>query len=172
MDMAAGTLIPVEEYLHTSYSPDREYRDGALVERNAGDNAHSLLQAALAQYARNRRKAWGIQVYTEFRIQAREGWYPIPDVCIYELPAPTERFPTRMPLLWVEILSEDDLIIEVWNKAKELVACGAPYVWIVDPITLDSQLLTQADGPNAVTGRTLRIPGTSIVIPLMAVMEE
>jgi hypothetical protein len=25
-------LIPVEEYLSTTYSPDREYRDGVLVE--------------------------------------------------------------------------------------------------------------------------------------------
>ena len=77
-----------------------------------------------------------------------------------------------MPLLWVEILSEDDRIIEVWNKAKDLVACGAPYVWIVDPNTLESQLLTPDGGPNAVPDKTLRIPGTSIVIPLLDVMEE
>ena len=172
MDMAVETVIPVEEYLHTSYSPDREYRDGVLMERNVGDNAHSLLQIALGSYARRRRKAWGVQVYTEFRIRAREGWYPIPDVCIYALPAPIERYPSRMPLLWVEILSEDDRMIEVWDKAKDLVACGAPYVWIIHPQTLDSQLLTPAGGPNEVPDKTLRIPDTSIVIPLLEVMEE
>ena len=32
--MGAGTLISVEEYLRTSYSPDKEYVDGVLVERN------------------------------------------------------------------------------------------------------------------------------------------
>jgi Uma2 family endonuclease len=170
--MAVETLITVEEYLHTSYSPDREYRDGVLMERNVGDNAHSLLQAALAGYARHRRKAWGIQVYTEFRIRARVDWYPIPDVCVYTLPTPIERFPTRMPFLWVEILSEDDRMIEVWNKAKDLVACGAPYVWIIHPVTLDSQLLTAAGGPNEVPDKTLRIPDTSVVIPLLDVMEE
>ncbi len=44
MAMAVETLIPVEEYLRTSYSPDVEYVDGALVERNVGDWLHSLVQ--------------------------------------------------------------------------------------------------------------------------------
>jgi hypothetical protein len=35
--MATTTLLSVEEYLRTSYSPDREYRDGVLIERNADD---------------------------------------------------------------------------------------------------------------------------------------
>jgi Uma2 family endonuclease len=73
--------------------------------------------------------------------------------------------------LWIEILSEDDRMIDVWRKAKELIACGVPNVWIIDPITLDSQL-TQAGGPNAVPDRTPRIPDTPIVIPLVDVMAE
>jgi hypothetical protein len=35
--MSVAKMISLEEYLHTSYSPDREYRDGVLVERNVGD---------------------------------------------------------------------------------------------------------------------------------------
>jgi Uma2 family endonuclease len=172
MVVSAGTPISIDEYLHTSYHPDREYRDGVVMERNVGDNAHSLLQAALAAYLRRRRKQWNIQVYTELRIQAREGWFPIPDVCIYPLPAPEERFPARMPLVWIEILSEDDRMIEVWSKAKDLARCGAPLVWIIDPHTLESQLLTPAGGPNEVSAKTLEIPGSGIVIPLLEVIEE
>jgi hypothetical protein len=52
MDVAA--LIPVEEYPHTEYSPDREYRDGVLVERNVGEKKHALLQAPLAGYLRKK----------------------------------------------------------------------------------------------------------------------
>jgi Uma2 family endonuclease len=74
--------------------------------------------------------------------------------------------------VWIEILSEHDRMIDVWRKAKELIACGVPNVWIIDPITLDSQLMTQAGGPNAVPDRTLRIPDTPIVIPLVDVMAE
>ena len=47
--------IPVEEYLRTPYSPDREYRDGIVLERNVGDKEHSRLQARLAQYLGRRR---------------------------------------------------------------------------------------------------------------------
>jgi hypothetical protein len=34
IDMGTQTLIPLEEYLNTSYSPDREYRDDVVLERN------------------------------------------------------------------------------------------------------------------------------------------
>jgi hypothetical protein len=78
--MSVATLIPVDEYLETSYSPDREYRDGMLVERNVGDRAHAELQIALGSYVFTRRKQWGIHVYTELRVKVREKWYPIPDV--------------------------------------------------------------------------------------------
>jgi Uma2 family endonuclease len=169
--MGAGTLISVEEYLSTSYSPDREFRDGVLVERNVGDYAHSLLQAALAAYFRRRRKRWQIQVLTELRIKVREGWYPLPDVCVYSLPNPTDRYPSTPPLLWIEILSDDDTMSEVRSKASELIACGVPWVWIIDPHTLESELHSK-DGVQQVREKTLRLPGTPIEIPLQAVLEE
>ena len=170
--MGVGALIPLEEYLDTSYRPDREYRDGVVTERNVGDNAHADLQLGLGSYLRVRQKQWKIHAYTEFRICAREGWYPVADICACPLPVPKERFPTTMPLLWIEILSQSDLIVDVWRKAKELVACGAPYVWIIEPNSLDSQLMTSAGGPNAVPDKTLRVPDTPIVIPLIDVMNE
>src|ERR1017187_1279438 len=64
--------ISVAEYLNTSYSPDREYRDGYVLERNLGDKEHSRLQARLAQYLGRRRKQWNIEVYTELRVQRSE----------------------------------------------------------------------------------------------------
>jgi hypothetical protein len=36
--------ISVAEYLATSYDPDAEYVDGAIVERNIGEFRHSLAQ--------------------------------------------------------------------------------------------------------------------------------
>ena len=48
--MERSTLIPVEEYLSTSYRPDREYIDGVLLERNVGEWDHSSLQMALSAY--------------------------------------------------------------------------------------------------------------------------
>ncbi len=59
--MGAVTLLPLAEYLDTSYSPDREYREGALVERNVGEKAHALLQIAIGAYVRRRRKQWKVE---------------------------------------------------------------------------------------------------------------
>jgi Uma2 family endonuclease len=170
--MAVATLIPIDEYLETSYSPDKEYRDGALVERNLGDIPHSGLQLALGAYCYARRKQWKIHVYTELRVKVREKWYPIPDVCMYALPAfeGGRRYPDKPPLLWIEILSRDDRMLDVWAKAAELVENGVPYVWIIDPNTLWSELRT-ANGIQSVPGNTLRIPDSPIVIPLAEVME-
>jgi Uma2 family endonuclease len=163
--------ISVEEYLRTSYSPDREYRDGAVLERNVGDKEHSRLQARLAQYLGRRRKQWNIEVYTELRVQITPRWYPLPDVCIYALPDFEERYPSRPPLLWIEILSQDDLMKDVWQKAADLLQGGVPSVWIIDPTTLESELRT-SDGILQVVDKTLRVPGSPIEISLVDVMEE
>ena len=46
MDMGSATLISVAEYLTTAYSPDRDYVDGEVVERNLGELDHSSIQMA------------------------------------------------------------------------------------------------------------------------------
>jgi Uma2 family endonuclease len=157
MGMSAGTLISLEEYLNTSYSPDMEYRDGVLVERNVGEEAHARLQALLARYVGNHEDEWGVIVYTELRSKVRDRWYPIPDLCIYAEPGFEGRYPSTPPLLWVEILSPDDRISEVWNKASDLIENGVPYVWIVDPRTLASELWT-AHGVEKLGDKILRFP--------------
>lgn len=169
--MSARTLISLEEYLDTSYSPDKEYRDGELLERNVGEKAHALLQGALVAYFHRHRKQWQIQVYPELRVRVREKWYPIPDVCVYMLPDFEERYPTRPPLLWIEILSRRDRMTQVWELAAELIGLSVPYVWIIDPNTLQSELRTAA-GITQIQDKTLRLPGSPIIVPLLEVMED
>lgn len=169
--MEVETLVPVEEYLNTSYSPHREYKDGILVEKDLPTEPHSWLQTQLAAYLNHRRKQWNIRAYTELTIKVRENWYPIPDVCVYTEPAPQERYPSVPPLLWIEILSPGDSMVDVWEKANELIRCGVPYVWIVNPETLESELRT-ASGVTHLKDKTLAIPETPIVIPLVDVLNE
>jgi Uma2 family endonuclease len=171
MDMSVGTLLSVEEYLNTSYSPDMEYRDGVLAERSVGDEAHSLWQLALGAYLHQHRKQWNIKSYTGLRIKLGEKWYPIPDLCIYSRPGFTGRYPDFPPLLWIEILSEDDRMTDVWKKVNELIAHGVANVWIIDPVTLNSELRT-ASGVQTVADKTLRLPESPIVIPLLEVMAD
>ena len=163
-------FVPLEEYLNTSYSPDREYRDGNILERNLGDKDHSRLQARLAHYLGRRRKAWNIEVYTELRVQVRPGWFPIPDVCVYTLPDFEGAYPSRPPELWIEILSPSDTVQDVWQKTRDLLKDGVPRVWVIDPVTLTSELHTSA-GVDRVEN-VLRISDTPIEIKLSDVMTE
>jgi hypothetical protein len=46
-----------------------------------------------------------------------------------------------------------------------------PYFWIIDPETLESELRT-ASGVIQIKDKTLTIPETPLVIPLIDVLEE
>lgn len=169
--MATGILVSEEEYLRTSYEPDCEFEDGVLIERNVGTWDHSKLQAALAAYFFNRRKAWGLHVATEARVRARAGKYMIPDLCIVAGAEPTDRVVQTPPLLWVEILSPEDRPLRVSRKVQAVLESGVPYVWVIDPETLESDLYT-AEKQTALDDGVLRIPGTEIVVPLATIFED
>jgi Uma2 family endonuclease len=163
--MGAGTLVSEDQYLHTAYKPDCEYEDGVLIERNVGTRDHSRLQAALAAYFFNRRTEWNIHVYTEQRFQRRIGKYMIPDICVIQGPEPQEQVFVLPPLLWIEILSPEDRPIRVNRKVREALDFGTPYVWVIDPESLESELHT-AEGHWALDDGVLRIPGSGIEVPL------
>ena len=78
--MSAATLISVEEYLRTSYSPDREYVDGVLVERNVGDWFHSLIESNIIFALRTRYPH--LKVVPELRSKVSPNRYRLPDVCV------------------------------------------------------------------------------------------
>ncbi len=49
--MSTGAaVVALQDYLTTSYRPDREYLEGELLERNVGEWDHSKLQARLIVY--------------------------------------------------------------------------------------------------------------------------
>jgi hypothetical protein len=54
--MASRPAISVEEYLRTSYSPDCDFVDGRIRERNFGEWDHASLQKKLILYFGNREK--------------------------------------------------------------------------------------------------------------------
>lgn len=64
--MGATTLVSVADYLSTSYSPDREYVDGLIVERNWGGKTHlkhgmrysGYLRALIRDFSKDERVFW------------------------------------------------------------------------------------------------------------------
>ena len=50
----APSLSSLEEYLHTSYSPDCEYIDGMILERNVRQTKHAFTQTEIVSQRRTR----------------------------------------------------------------------------------------------------------------------
>ena len=155
--MATLTGVPVEEYLRTTYHPDREYVDGQVVERRVGEYDHSLLQTLAVAELNQRRRARGFRVFTEQRVRVSdEPRYRIPDLCVKALPHKKSPILVR-PDLVIEIVSPDDEPLEMLEKIGDYQAAGIPYVWVADPY---KRSLIEADqaGIRRPTGFVLATP--------------
>jgi len=130
MDMGVETLISVEEYLNTSYDPDVEYVDGALVERNVGDYLHSLVQRNLTVAFTNEYP--DVLALPALRSKTRETRYRLPDVCVLLHP-PRTKYLLDACFLAIEILSEDDRMTKIMEKLEEYEQKGVPNIWLIDP---------------------------------------
>jgi Uma2 family endonuclease len=132
--MATALHIPLEEYLGTTYRPDREYVDGEVRERNLGKYEHARLQALLTVWFHQHEIVWKAQVVTEQRVQVARTRVRIPDVALLPL-GPQPDVIIAPPLLIVEILSPDDTYSDTQERAQDYRAMGVETVWIIDPKT-------------------------------------
>ena len=168
--MKTRTLISVEEYLTTSYSPDCDYVDGEVQERNLGEYDHSNLQTAIAAYFFMRRKEWGISVVVEQRVQVKARRFRVPDVCVV-LGDPGEQIFTKPPFLCIEVLSPEDRMSRVEQRIDDYLAMGVPHVWLLDPSTRQAYAATATTGLREVKDGVLRTENPAFEMPLAEVFE-
>jgi len=168
--MGAATLVPVEEYLNTSYDPDREYVDGEVVERNLGEKTHSTIQGNLILYFGARRKDWGVRAYPEQRVQISPTRFRIPDVTIVKVSQEQGEIFTNPPHLCIEILSKDDTIQYMLEKVDDYLNFGVPYVWIIDPRNRKGYVVTPEGMFEAKSG-ILETKDPAISVPVAALFE-
>lgn len=165
------TLVSVREYLRTSYSPDREYVDGRIVERNLGEKGHSILQMYLGFLFMLNRTAWGIEVYPELRTKLRTKLYRIPDVLVVRSGVKFEDVLDQPPLIAIEILSPDDRWNDVLEKVEEYKSFQVENIWIFDP---KRQIVWLTDGGTLrkATDGVLTVPETPIRVVLSEAFAE
>lgn len=163
--MGHATLTPLAEYLNTSFSPDREYVDGQIVERNVGEKDHSRIQAEITILFGGLRKSLGIQVYVEQRVQVKAERYRIPDVCVTTAGSRQSQIFTSPPFLCVEILSRDDRASDLLDKIDDYLEFGVSFVWVIDPRTRHGWVHTASGGREAKDG-VLTTQNPEISVPL------
>jgi Uma2 family endonuclease len=168
--MGAATLIPVEEYLHTNYDPDREYVDGEVVERNLGEKTHSIIQRNLILFIGNQAKQLSIEVFPEQRVQVSRTRFRIPDVTVIKLSQEQGEIFTNPPHLCIEILSKDDTMQYMQRKIDDYLTFGVPYVWIINPRNQKGYVVT-SDGMFEAKSGLLETKDPAISVPLAVLFE-
>ena len=132
--MATRTLVPVEEYLHSDYSPDREYVDGEVQERNLGEYDHASLQNILLFTFQSNVHAWQVKARPELRVQVAPQRFRVPDITVLRHDHPSEQIITTPHVLCIEILSPEDRFGRTDQKIADYLQMGARAVWVIDPI--------------------------------------
>ena len=161
----------VREYLRTSWSPDREFVDGRIEERNLGEKDHSLIQRYLTFLFMLKRAEWDVEVFPELRTQTRARNFRVPDVLVVRAGEKFERYVTQPPLIAIEILSPEDSVRAMQSKAAEYSSFGVENIWIIDPEPRIAYRYTGSALEEVRSGE-LTVAGTEIRVPLSEMFAE
>jgi Uma2 family endonuclease len=158
-------LLSIDEYLRSSYSPDVDFIDGEIQERNVGEFEHATFQSAINGWFWPRRIEWGIHLVTEPRIRVAANRVRICDIAVLRADAPREKVTETPPLICIEILSPEDRLARAQAVLADYLSMGVSNIWLVDPLrraayTFDAQGLHVAEPTD------LRVPGTPIHLDL------
>ena len=151
------------------YRPDREYIDGAVVERIMGEYDHARTQGLLGVSLVAIERTAGIVALISPRVQIHSRRFRVPDVCAIRRDAPVEQIIQTPPALCAEVLSPDDRLSEMQERIDDYLAMGIEHVWMIDPRTRRAWITT-ADGSREAKDGTLRA-GDLIQVPLAALFD-
>jgi Uma2 family endonuclease len=164
-------LWTVREYLSASWSPDREFVDGRIEERNLGEKEHSIIQRYLTVLFAIKRAEWGVEVFPELRTQIAARNFRVPDVLVVRAGETFERYVIRPPLIAIEILSPEDSLRAMQQKAAQYRRFGIENIWIVDPEPRLAYRYTSAGLEEVHTGELI-VPDTPIRVVLSQMFAE
>jgi len=164
-------LWTVREYLSTSWSPDREFIDGRIEERNLGEKEHSIIQRYLTVLFAMKRAEWKVEVFPELRTQVAARNFRVPDVLVVRAGESFDRYLTHPPLIAIEILSSEDTLRAMQEKAAQYYRFGVENIWIIDPEPRIAYRYTSA-GLEEVHSGELTVPETPIRVVLSELFAE
>ncbi|MGI4853821.1 MAG: Uma2 family endonuclease [Janthinobacterium lividum] len=171
--MATAVRIPISEYLHTVYRPDRDYVDGEIEERNLGEQTHGLVQKAIALIFSMNRKDWGLRSVTELRLQVSSTRYRIPDVCVIPASEPIVPVPSKPPVACIEVLSPQDRLQHMVTRVQDYRTMGVVHIWIIDPDTREAWTIdAMSGGALPMLEDAFTIPGTPVRLAIVDIFEE
>lgn len=127
---AAPSFLSLEQFdsLYRGEKPHFEYWFGEAVQKSMPTSLHGVFQLVLGMLLLRR----GWKTSSEVRLKLSGHAEPVPDVIAdrhrLQFPYPTEPFD-----LCIEILSPNDDLRRMFQKAAHYLDWGIGCVWIVDP---------------------------------------
>jgi len=167
--MATTVLVPLSEYLSTTYHPDCDYIDGTLQERNVGEIDHSEAQGRTYLFVQTQTR--GFWAGVEVRVQIRANRFRVPDVTIVRGAKPSGRIIATPPEVAVEVLSPEDRAAAMQEKIDDYLGFGVASVWVINPETRRAWMHTSEGSREAKDG-VLRNPTGDLAVPLAAIFAE
>ncbi len=175
--MAAAHTFPMDEpylspqdYLRTSYRPDRDYVNGRAEERNVGEWEHASVQKILMRIFLANEEAWGVNAIQECRLQIAEDRFRVPDTMVLPAGLQVERIVYDVPLICIEVISRED----TWKRLQEVLgdylAFGVEHIWAFDPETRKAYRFDE-HGLTVVTG-ALTVPGSALSLSVAEVFPQ
>jgi len=129
-----GTLISLDEYLNTSYEPDMDFVEGALVRRNTGTQRHGLLLSIVVSFFGQQEKSHRIRVFTAARLRIdAQGRHRIPDVMVLEIPYKKGKVVVDAPAVVIEIKSPDDTFDNIVDRCFDYERLSGGNIEVMDP---------------------------------------
>ncbi len=163
---ASPNPVSFDEYMSRSYSPDCEYLDGLVSERNVGNGKHSFVQGRILLRLSEELGSKGI-VLPEQRTQIAPERVRIPDVSVV---VELEEITSKPPLLCVEVLSPDDRWNRMLASVSDYQGNGVPCVWVVDPYSLRAWIFELDKPPAEVADGRLTATALGVDIGLSNIM--
>ena len=164
-----ASLISLEEYLRSSFHPDRDFIEGQVVERNVGKRDHSYTQGEIAIWFGSRKSVLRLQPMTELRVRVSANRVRIPDVVVCELPLPEEQIFTSPAYLFIEVMSEEDTISGMQDRLDDYLRFRVPNIWVIDPWKRRGWRITN-EGWLAANDGVMRTADGRVAMPLADVL--
>ena len=157
MTHTASLLTPirmsVEEYLSTSFRPDRELVGGELKEKPVVAPVHGRTQILIGAWFERHEEEWKIQGMVEVRTQVTGDNVRLPDVAItVDGPLPRKVL-LDPPLIAIEVLSATDTFIELEARAIDYASMGTRNIWLIDPETNAAWVFVQGSWQKWIDSR-------------------
>jgi len=167
--MATSHQISIEDYLETTYRPDRDYVDGEVEERNVGEKEHSIVQAFFVKWFGSFESQWELEAIPKIRMRIGANRVRIADIAIERIGAPYEAVLTTPPIAVVEILSPKDRVSRYQERLEDYRAMGVRNLWVIDPMRCKAYDCSAVDWQPV---QELGLTGTQIRIPLAKLWER